>query len=189
MRRFIGICCFLFMLAHISAQASEEETKRAFKYDSLINLYSRHYKLSFDLVKAVIWRESDFNPYAVGKAGEVGLMQVTKAAAADWAKAHGVRTPSRRELFDPSLNIRVGTWYLARAKTYWSNQKEPVVLALCEYNAGRKGTKQLTRIKTDGSIAIRKRALHYYVSSVIQQYYKYLSMRQQHNEEVALNRG
>src|SRR2546428_11731081 len=49
------------------------------------------------LVKAVIHRESEFDPFAYGRAGEIGLMQVTPAAGLDWARATG-RTDFGRDL-------------------------------------------------------------------------------------------
>ena len=91
------------------------------------------------LIKAVIWRESKFNHAALGKKGEVGLMQLlpgTKSAAADWAEAHSLRLPSREELLNPELNIMIGSWYLARALRRYRDCKDAAALALCEYNAG-----------------------------------------------------
>ncbi len=40
-------------------------------------------------------------------------------------------------LFDPKVNIEVGTWYLRRALDHWSEKDDPVPFALAEYNAGR----------------------------------------------------
>ena len=38
------------------------------------------------VVKAVVWRESRFQPGKVGLDGERGLMQITEAAAREWVK-------------------------------------------------------------------------------------------------------
>lgn len=94
------------------------------------------------LVKAIIWRESRFQPEKSGAAGERGLMQVTEPAAQDWAKASGVTTFSPSDLFDPKTNIEVGTWYLANALRHWSSQEDPLPFALGEYNAGRSRVKR-----------------------------------------------
>lgn len=94
------------------------------------------------LVKAIIWRESRFQPGKSGAAGERGLMQVTEPAAQDWAKASGVTAFSPSDLFDPKTNIEVGTWYLAKALRHWSSQEDPLPFALGEYNAGRSRVKR-----------------------------------------------
>lgn len=44
------------------------------KYDELIAAAARRHGVSPSLVKAVIWRESKFDPSMVGQAGERGLM-------------------------------------------------------------------------------------------------------------------
>src|ERR1700677_4184469 len=54
-------------------------------YDSLIEQIAQKDKLDPMLLKAVIWRESTFDPNMLGKEGERGLMQVTVGAAADWS--------------------------------------------------------------------------------------------------------
>ncbi|HUI05949.1 MAG TPA: lytic transglycosylase domain-containing protein [Verrucomicrobiae bacterium] len=90
------------------------------------------------LVKAVIRRESKFNPFAYGSHGEIGLMQVTEAAGWDWALATGRQDFGRDALWDPRVNIEAGTWYLARALGRWGDKDtdERIPFALAEYNAG-----------------------------------------------------
>lgn len=88
------------------------------------------------LIKALIWRESKFDPQTIGKAGEIGLMQIMPGAVADWSKATGNPAPSRKKLFIPKINIEIGTWYLAQAGKHWENYKSKEILQLSEYNAG-----------------------------------------------------
>jgi soluble lytic murein transglycosylase-like protein len=59
------------------------------------------------LVAAIIHVESGGNPRIVGRAGEIGLMQIKLQTA----RSVGY-TGSRRGLFDPSTNVRYGTAYL-----------------------------------------------------------------------------
>ncbi len=89
------------------------------------------------LVRAVIWRESRFRPRSRGAAGERGLMQVTKAAAWEWAAAEGVADFRFEMMDDPGLNVQAGAWYLARGLDYWADRDDPAAFALAEYNAGR----------------------------------------------------
>ena len=110
---------------------------RYMRYDDLIRQASQRYGVAPELIKAVIWRESQFRPEKVGSQGERGLMQITENAAADWARAEKIQTFVSTDLFDPKVNIEAGTWYLNRALTHWSAKDNPVPFALAEYNAGR----------------------------------------------------
>lgn len=107
------------------------------KYDSLITEISREAGVDFYLIKAVIWQESRFGGNKLGTSGERGLMQVTEAAAEDWATANNVSNFSAEKLLDPETNIRIGTWYLKRALDHYKNKDRPLSFALSEYNAGR----------------------------------------------------
>lgn len=77
------------------------------------------------LVKAVITRESSWNPRAVSRAGALGLMQLLPATAAKV----GV---SREELFDPARNILAGVRLLAVLLRHYRGD---VISALTAYNA------------------------------------------------------
>lgn len=86
-------------------------------------------------VQAVIWVESRFNPQAVGRepGGTIsyGLMQLLLSTAREVA-----RNPSLQadDLFDPALNVRLGTAYLAwQLRRYGGRIPE----AVAAYNAGR----------------------------------------------------
>jgi len=92
--------------------------------------------LPLPLLRAVVWRESNFEVRAMGNAGERGLMQVTPGAGQDWAQAHRIRSFQETDLFDPQTNLAAGSWYLSRAMKRWSNADRPEVFALAEYNAG-----------------------------------------------------
>ena len=57
------------------------------RFDPQIRDAARHHRLPPALVKAVVWKESRFDPGVRGRAGEIGLMQVTEVAAQEWADA------------------------------------------------------------------------------------------------------
>lgn len=107
------------------------------RYDAWIVQAAERYGVSPSLVKAVIWRESKFQPEMLGAHGERGLMQITEGAAQDWARAEKIETFVPTDLLDPKTNIEAGTWYLANALKRWSGKDDPVPFALAEYNAGR----------------------------------------------------
>ncbi len=123
------------------------------KYDALIKQAAQRYGVSAELIKAVIWRESRFQPGKVGSHGERGLMQITENAAADWALAEKIETFAPTDLFDPKVNIEAGTWYLKRALTHWSAKDNPVPFALAEYNAGRTRVKRWVKNSGQGDTA------------------------------------
>jgi soluble lytic murein transglycosylase-like protein len=82
------------------------------------------YGLDPALVRAVVWVESRYNPYAVSPRGARGLMQLT----ADTAREVGVTNP-----FDPRQNVFGGVKYLSRLI---KRHDGDLALALASYNAG-----------------------------------------------------
>ena len=105
-------------------------------YDVVIRQAALRHGIAPGLVKAIIWKESRFRPYTVGRAQEIGLMQITAGAVKDWHEWAGGALPSPTVCFDPGLNVEIGTWYLARAMRAWQHYRSADILALAEYNAG-----------------------------------------------------
>ncbi|QSH40558.1 transglycosylase SLT domain-containing protein [Lentisphaerota bacterium ZTH] len=127
--------------AAVSVAVYHEEIRDSFvdqnKYHRQIARTAAKYGVDSRLIKALIFRESRFDPNARGRFGEIGLMQIIPASAVeDWARYHGVKTPAPGLLYSPSLNIEIGTWYLAKALTRWRRYRHGIELALCQYNAG-----------------------------------------------------
>ena len=106
-------------------------------FDSRIRLATVRYGMDPALIKAVVWQESRFTADAVGKAGEIGLMQITEPAAQEWADAEGVFPMPKEHLYDPQTNLLAGTWYLRRSLRRHPQADDPLPFALAEYNAGR----------------------------------------------------
>ena len=105
--------------------------------DAHILTAARKYGVDGALVKAVVWRESRFNPKIRGDAGEIGLMQVGKLAAEEWADAEKRVFFRHEELFDAAKNAQAGTWYLGKMLRRYAHTDQPAVFALADYNAGR----------------------------------------------------
>jgi soluble lytic murein transglycosylase len=105
-------------------------------YDGVIRSVAVEHHLDPMLVKAVVWRESRFDPQKFGSAGERGLMQVSEKAANEWARENKIDNFQPEELFDAKKNLEAGTWYLQRAFQHWEQEPDPTPFALAEYNAG-----------------------------------------------------
>ena len=126
------------------------------------------------LIKAMVWHESRFNPLAEGRAGEIGLMQIKMIVVRDWAKAKGVKVPPREEIFDPYVNLEIGTWYFARAFTKWQKSTHALLLALVEYNAGPGRVRcWISRFNGNKELAISRSASAGYVKSIRDKYLEY----------------
>ena len=78
------------------------------------------------LVKAVVWRESWFDPRATGTSGEVGLMQIMKDTASDWATAEKLTLFTHNQLYDPAKNTECGAWYLRRLLMRYRATDNPI---------------------------------------------------------------
>jgi soluble lytic murein transglycosylase len=109
---------------------------RFHQYDQLIRTIASQHRLDPMLVKAVVWRESRFDPKKHGSHGERGLMQVTERAAGEWARENRIAGFQLDQLYEPKINLEAGTWYLHRAIEHWDHQPDPIPFALAEYNAG-----------------------------------------------------
>ena len=100
---------------------------------ALAKRYGAEAGLDPALVLTVIQAESGGRPRAVSRAGARGLMQLMPATAEDVATRHGIRLSGPDDLFDPALNVRLGTLYLASLKRFFADDPR---LYLAAYNAG-----------------------------------------------------
>jgi soluble lytic murein transglycosylase len=82
---------------------------------------------------ALIRQESLFDTHARSPATALGLMQLIPATAARVAKQLGLPAPSHEALFQPEVNVGLGTQYLKDLLQRYSNNW---FKALAAYNAG-----------------------------------------------------
>ncbi len=128
--------------------------RRERSQDGPIKAAARRYGVEPALIKAVVWRESRFDPRAVGSAKEIGLMQIRLPTAQEWAAAERVPQFDPVNLFDPRTNTLVGAWYLRKLLARYGQTDNAAVYALADYNAGRKNVLRWNR----GSAATSSRA-------------------------------
>jgi hypothetical protein len=96
------------------------------KYDAEIYKASQKYSVDYNLVRAVIKAESNFNPKAVSRAGARGLMQLMPQTA------YALQVD---DSFHPEQNIDGGVRYLRYLMNVFNDN---LPLALAAYNAGEK---------------------------------------------------
>jgi soluble lytic murein transglycosylase len=113
--------------------------------DRRIYAAARRYGVDPALIKAVVWRESYFNPEARGRAGELGLMQLMDPAAQEWAEAERCYPLPESRLLDPATNTLAGTWYLRKMLRRYRLTDNPLPYALADYNAGRANVLKWTK--------------------------------------------
>lgn len=84
------------------------------------------------LVAALIRQESEFNPNAVSRANAVGLMQLLPKVGRGVAKQEKLRRFSTQQLFQPAINLQLGTRYFRSMVDRFGSFE----YALAAYNAG-----------------------------------------------------
>lgn len=146
--------------------------------DKHILAAARHYGVDPALIKAVVWRESSFNPKVRGGAGEIGLMQIGKLAAQEWAEAERKVFFRHNELFDPAKNTRAGTWYLRKMLRRYAHTDQPIVFALADYNAGRSNVLRWNQASASTNSAVFLHQMDFpgtreYIRTILKRYEKY----------------
>ena len=90
------------------------------------------YGVDYEMVKAVIQTESDWNHKAVSTSGAIGLMQVLPSTAMSEFK-----TPEK-DLYDPYVNVTVGIKYLSELNEHFDDMES----TLTAYSHGPTVTKK-----------------------------------------------
>jgi len=103
---------------------------------ALVQSYSAIFNMNPAVVASVIQNESAFNEKAIGKRGEIGLMQLLPSSFPKY---------TRTQLFDPSLNIWLGVKYLAESRRTCVHQHNHTWL-VC-YNLGPTKAKKIVHPK------------------------------------------
>jgi len=158
------------------------ESQQEYSQDNMIRTAAAKYGVDPALVKAVVWRESRFNPKARGAAGELGLMQIREAAASEWAKAEGLANFYHSHLIHAKSNVLAGTWYLQKLMGRYQHTDDPISYALADYNAGRSHVLEWNNGTAETNSALFIEQIEYpntkaYVQAVKKQREKYLQLK------------
>lgn len=113
-------------------KVSIASTKISLEFSDYANAAAQSYSVPVTRVKAMIYQESNGDTTAVGAAGERGLMQIEPGALADFNRVYN-KSYTFDQLFEPDINIEVGTGYLAFLASMTGGD---IDLATQAYNAG-----------------------------------------------------
>lgn len=122
---------------------------------------ANEFNIDYELLHAVIAKESRFDPLAVSPGGAIGLMQIMPATAANFGVRGDKNTSIRKKLSDPGTNVNTGSRYLRYLMNLFPGRLE---LAVAAYNAGE-GT-----VKRAGNKIPDIKTTQQYVKSVLQTY-------------------
>ena len=111
------------------AEFSEDERERILAVQEIVARAASEHAVDADLLNAIIWVESRFNPRAKSPAGARGLMQLMPSTAAYLAKRLGVHAA---RAYDPEFNVRAGALYLAEMIEKFGDEGH----AVAAYHAG-----------------------------------------------------
>lgn len=84
-------------------------------WNDIIHIAAHQYKVDEKLIKSIIYAESSGNPYAKSKSNAIGLMQIKPSSAGvEVYRLYGKKgQPSIKELYNPKININMGTAYIS----------------------------------------------------------------------------
>lgn len=109
-----------------------QELTLPLRHEDVIREQSQEKGVDAALIAAVIYSESKFSD-RTSSAGARGLMQITPAAANEIERHSGGTTFKLKDLGDPEINIRYGTYLLRELLDRYDGD---VAAALAAYNAG-----------------------------------------------------
>jgi soluble lytic murein transglycosylase len=93
---------------------------------------SARHRLDPQLVLAVMYVESRFDPFAVSPVGAMGLMQIMPGTGRELTQRLGIEWNGPLTLFDPVINTRVGVAYVRQLTDRYGS----IRTALAAYNWG-----------------------------------------------------
>ena len=109
-----------------------QELTLPLRHDDVIRQQASEKEVDASLIAAVIYAESRFRDQT-SHAGARGLMQITPTTANEIERLSGGTTFRLRDLSNPEINIRYGTFYLRELLRRYDDNE---VAALAAYNAG-----------------------------------------------------
>lgn len=148
------------------------------EYSEYVEKYSEENNLDKYLVYAIIKAESNFDPHVTSSSDAKGLMQLMEETAIERSNMIDEQTIETHDLYDPEINIKLGTSYFAYLLGLFDNN---TILALTAYNAGLGNVQEWINkgiIKKDGSDIenIPYKETNNYVRKILKDYQMYMKI-------------
>lgn len=118
------------------------------RYEQSIGYYANQFNVDPFLICAIIKAESNFKKNVISNKGAIGLMQLTPKTA-EWVCKQIKHKYNYNELFNPDINILIGSWYIKYLINYYNND---IKLAVAAYNGGMANVNKW--IKANNAITI-----------------------------------
>jgi len=122
--------------SEVPACALPESLRRALyalPEPDLVRSFAAAGKVDWSLLAAVAREESGWDEHALSAVGARGLVQLMPATAVSVAERIGRPEPTAKDLFDPSVNLELGSAELGRLVEVFGGRRAPAIAA---YNAG-----------------------------------------------------
>jgi len=127
---FLTVLCLIsFLIADVNLYYAY---KYPVKYANIISNEASATQFDADFICAVIAVESGFKKYALSSKGAMGLMQILPSTAIIFTEQLDIELNDINDLYDETINIRIGTTYLRYLKNKFFN----IATVLAAYNAG-----------------------------------------------------
>lgn len=123
------------------AQSAPPPTQDPASYRALFEQVGQRYGIDWRLLAALAFRESRLNPHALGRDGDMGLMQIIPRTWAAFAPATVADIP-----FDPQANVEVAARYLLYLQAYLNRLGHgELYWVLVAYNWGPDNVRRLVQ--------------------------------------------
>ncbi len=127
--KIIGILIIIIILVSLLYKYSRHPVS----YTDIIKENSEEYGVDPFLVMAIINVESKFDANARSGKDARGLMQITAQTGQWGSEMIGIEDYTQDSLYQPEINIKIGTWYINRLMKEFDGNLD---LVLAAYNGG-----------------------------------------------------
>lgn len=147
-------------------------------YQEYVEKYSIQNDVDKYMIYAIIKAESNFKPEVKSQSKAIGLMQLLEETAVEMSNSIENQTVTEEELYQPEINIKLGTSYYAYLLKHYKGNN---ILALTAYNAGMGNVDTWIKtgvIQSDGSDIenIPYKETNNYVRKILRDYQLYLKL-------------
>ena len=108
-------------------------------YRDVLEKYSREHGVDPFVTAGLIRQESEFDARVISHSNAYGLMQILPSTGRELGARLGVPRVGTSDLFNPNMNVRLGTFYVKSLLDTFGNEMER---SLASYNAGMGRVKQ-----------------------------------------------